>query len=47
MHIYIVFAHPTKRSFTGDVLIEFCRGLDDGDHSYEIGDLYEMDFRTE
>ena len=47
MHIYIVFAHPTKRSFTGDVLIEFCRGLDDGDHSYEIGDLYEMDFRTD
>ena len=20
MHVYIVFAHPTKRSFTGDVL---------------------------
>ena len=47
MHVYIVFAHPTKRSFTGDVLAEFCRGLDDGDHSYEIGDLYEMDFRTD
>ena len=47
MHVYIVFAHPTKRSFTGDVLAEFCRGLEDGDHSYEIGDLYEMDFGTD
>ncbi len=47
MPIYVVFAHPTKRSFTGDVLAEFCRGLEDGGHSYEIGDLYEMYFRTD
>ena len=47
MHVYIVFAHPSKQSFTGDVLAEFCRGLEDGGHSYEIGDLYEMDFRTD
>ena len=47
MHIYIVFAHPSKQSFTGDVLAEFCRGLEDGGHSYQIGDLYEMDFRTD
>ncbi|MYD61217.1 MAG: NAD(P)H-dependent oxidoreductase [Gemmatimonadetes bacterium] len=47
MHVYIVFAHPSRRSFTGDVLAEFCRGLEDGDHSYQIGDLYEMDFRTD
>jgi len=47
MHIYIVFAHPSRRSFTGDVLAEFCRGLKDGGYSYEIGDLYEMDFETD
>ena len=47
MHVYIVFAHPTKQSFTGDVLAEFCLGLRDGGHSYEIGDLFEMDFRTD
>lgn len=47
MHAYIVFAHPTRRSFTGEVLDELCRGLDDGGHSYEIGDLYEMDFKCE
>ena len=47
MHVYIVFAHPSRRSFTGDVLVEFCRGVKDGGHSYQIGDLYEMDFRTD
>ena len=47
MHAYIVFVHPTRRSFTGEVLDELCRGLDDGGHSYEIGDLYEMDFKCE
>ena len=47
MHVYVVFAHPARRSFTGDVLDELCRGLDDGGHSYEIGDLYEMDFKCE
>ena len=47
MHVYIIFAHPSKQSFTGDVLAEFCRGLEDGGHSYQIGDLYEMDFRTD
>ena len=45
MHVYIVFAHPTKRSFTGDVLVEFCCGLGDGGHSYQIGDLYEIEGR--
>ena len=47
MHAYVVFAHPTRKSFSGQVLEEFCRGLDDGGHSYEIGDLYEMDFKSE
>lgn len=47
MHAYIVFAHPTRRSFTGEVLAELCLGFDDGGHSYEIGDLYEMDFKCE
>ena len=47
MHVYVVFAHPSRRFSTGDVLAEFCRRLEDGGHSYEIGDLYEMDFRTD
>ena len=47
VHAYIVFAHPTRRSYTGEVFDQLCRGLDDGGHSYEIGDLYEMDFKCE
>jgi NAD(P)H dehydrogenase (quinone) len=44
MHIYILFAHPSRKSFTFRVLQSFCSGLDEGGHSYEIGDLYRMDF---
>ena len=47
MRIYIVFAHPSKRSFTYEVLEEFTRGLQDAGHTFEIGDLYEMDFVTD
>ena len=48
MHAYIVFAHPDEEGLSpGEVLAELCRGLDDGGHSYEIGDLYEMDFKCE
>jgi NAD(P)H dehydrogenase (quinone) len=47
MHIYIVFAHPSKKSFSKDVLKAFTRGLDEAGHTYEIGDLYEMDFQSE
>ena len=47
MHIYVVFAHPTRESFTGYVLDEFCRGLRDGGHTYEVGDLYDMGFSSD
>ncbi|MBN1152348.1 MAG: NAD(P)H-dependent oxidoreductase [Dehalococcoidia bacterium] len=47
MHIYIVFAHPSGKSFSRNVLNAFTRGLDEAGHSYEIGDLYRMDFQSE
>jgi NAD(P)H dehydrogenase (quinone) len=47
MHVYVVFAHPSKRSFTWEVLSAFTRGLQDAGHSFEIGDLYEMGFQTD
>jgi NAD(P)H dehydrogenase (quinone) len=47
MHVYILFAHPSKASFSREVLEAFARGLRDAGHSYEIGDLYEMDFVSE
>lgn len=47
MHVYIVFAHPSKKSFTWEVLNAFVRGLGDAGHSYEIGDLYDMKFKSD
>ena len=47
MHVYIVFAHPSKASFTGQVLDSFCRGLKEAGHSFEVGDLYKMNFQSD
>ncbi len=47
MHIYIVFAHPPGPSFNREVLEAFSRGLSDSGHTFEIGDLYAMNFRTD
>jgi NAD(P)H dehydrogenase (quinone) len=47
MHVYIVYAHPGKASFNREVLGAFTRGLRDAGHSYEVGDLYEMGFKSE
>jgi NAD(P)H dehydrogenase (quinone) len=47
MHVYILFAHPSHKSFTWEVLDAFVRGLRDAGHSFEVGDLYEMDFQTD
>ena len=47
MHAYVVFAHPTRRSSTGAVLEALCRGLDEGGHTFEVGDLYAMEFRSD
>jgi len=45
MHVYIVYAHPSQHSFNRDVLETFIRGLSEAGHSYEIGDLYGMNFQ--
>ena len=47
MHVYIVFAHPTRQSFTGQVLAAFQQGLQDSGHSVDIGDLYQMNFQSD
>jgi NAD(P)H dehydrogenase (quinone) len=47
MHVYILFAHPSKKSFNRAVLEAFTRGLKDGGHVYEINDLYEIGFNPE
>jgi NAD(P)H dehydrogenase (quinone) len=47
MHVYVVFAHPSKRSFSREVLNAFLRGLRDAGHTHEVGDLYEMSFQSD
>lgn len=47
MHIYIIFSHPSKKSFTYEVLKAFLKGLEDAGHTFEIGDLYEMGFQSD
>ncbi|MCU0639604.1 MAG: NAD(P)H-dependent oxidoreductase [Candidatus Krumholzibacteria bacterium] len=47
MKVYIVFAHPSRKSFTGEVLDSFVRGLAEAGHCCEIGDLYVMNFRSD
>ncbi len=47
MHVYVIFAHPSRRSFSRSVLEAFVAGLKDAGHSFEIADLYEMGFRSE
>ena len=47
MHVYILFAHPSRKSFSRAVLDAFTQGLRDAAHTYEIGDLYEMGFESE
>jgi NAD(P)H dehydrogenase (quinone) len=47
MHIFIVYCHPSKQSFTFKVKTEFIRGLTEAGHSYEISDLYGMHFNAE
>jgi NAD(P)H dehydrogenase (quinone) len=47
MHVYILFAHPSENSFNKEVLAAFTRGLEHAGHSYDIGDLYRMNFNSE
>ena len=47
MRIHIVYCHPSKTSFTYEILQSFLRGLSDGGHEFTLSDLYEMDFRTD
>lgn len=47
MHVLIVYAHPSKKSFTREVLDTFIDGLKEALHTYEVSDLYKMDFRSD
>ena len=44
MHVLIVYSHPNPESFTHALLDSFSRGLKDGGHTFEVVDLYGIDF---
>jgi NAD(P)H dehydrogenase (quinone) len=47
MHVCVVFAHPSRTSFSASVLEAFTRGLHDAGHTCEVADLYREGFRSE
>lgn len=47
MKILIVYCHPSENSFTRVVRDELIKSLEDCGHSYEISDLYKMNFCTD
>jgi NAD(P)H dehydrogenase (quinone) len=47
MRAHIVFAHPSRESFSAEVLQAFSRGLDEAHHTWTVSDLYAMGFQTD
>lgn len=47
MKIFIVYCHPSRTSFTHEILQSFMRGLREAGHEIILSDLYEIDFRTD
>ena len=44
MHVLVVFAHPRRASFTGELADAFCAGLRAAGHSVEFADLCQERF---
>ena len=44
MKVLVVYAHPNPKSFNHAILEELVAGLKDGGHTYEVVDLYAVDF---
>ncbi len=44
MHVLVLFAHPRRHAFTGELANAFCAGLRAADHSVEFADLYREGF---
>jgi NAD(P)H dehydrogenase (quinone) len=47
MQVFVVYCHPSKKSFTHDMKQEFLKGLSDANHEFVVSDLYEMNFHEE
>lgn len=44
MHVLLIFAHPRRASFTGEVAAAFAEGLREAGHTLEFADLYQEGF---
>lgn len=44
MQVLIIYCHPSANSFTAAVKDAFIKGLQDGNHQYELIDLYQENF---
>nr|WP_314465430.1 NAD(P)H-dependent oxidoreductase [uncultured Clostridium sp.] len=47
MKVFVVYCHPSKKSFTHDIKQEFLKALNDANHEFIVSDLYEMNFNEE
>ncbi|MGC6177630.1 NAD(P)H-dependent oxidoreductase [Lacrimispora sp. 38-1] len=47
MRVFVVYCHPSKKSFTHDIKQVFLKGLNDANHEFVVSDLYEMNFNEE
>ena len=45
MNILVVFAHPIRESFTGQIMDNFVKGAARAGHSIDINDLYASNFK--
>jgi NAD(P)H dehydrogenase (quinone) len=44
MRVLVLFVHPRRHSFTGELADAFCAGLESAGHVVEFADLYEEGF---
>jgi len=44
MKVLVVYTHPNPKSFNRAILEEFTKGLTDGGHTFEVLDLYAINF---
>lgn len=44
MNVLLIYAHPSTKSFTYQVLQQLIKGLEASNHKIEISDLYDMGF---
>jgi len=47
MNVLIIYAHPSKKSFTHQVFESLLKGLQSGNHHIEVSDLYRMNFQSD